>query len=166
MMCGLRASSSKARRNSAMQRFNTPSMTTTLGHTACNSCSLESVSPGCWAKHSKTSITLGSRRTVLPSQDMLLRDGSTIQLPTLTLFCTSFPEPGIGQGSIRPRRVGLTKIPPRHHCALTTFLHTSTKKGSQVTQLQYMPHERRRAPAGKPTDRSPTRVLPPWNLRG
>src|SRR6516165_3565871 len=166
MMCGLRASSSKARRNSAMQRFNTPSMTTALGHTACNSCSLESVSPGCCAKHTKTPITLGSRRTVLPSQDMLLRDGSTIQLPTLTLFCTSFPEAGIGQVSIWPTRAGLTKIPLRYHRPLTTFVHTRTKKGSQETHLQYVCHETRRAAAGKPTDRSPTSVLPPWNLRG
>src|SRR5262249_35006365 len=97
---------------------------------------------------------------------MLLRNGLTIQLPTLRLFCTSFPDPGIGQRSIRPPRVGLTKIPLRYHRPLTTFVHTRTKKGSLVTQLHCMLHERRRAAAGKPTDRSPTSVLPPWNLRG
>src|SRR5262249_34859274 len=59
---------------------------------------------------------------------MLLRDGSTIQLPTLRLFCTSFPEPGIGQRSIRPARACLTKIPPRYHRPLTTFVHTRTKR--------------------------------------
>jgi hypothetical protein len=41
---------------------------------------------------------------------MLLRDGSTIQLPTLRLFCTTFPEPGIGQVSIRPRESASRKF--------------------------------------------------------
>src|SRR5262249_39634211 len=111
-------------------------------------------------------IILGSRRTVLPSEDILLRDGSTIQFPTLRLFCTSFPDLGIRQGSIPPTRAALTKIPLRYQRSLSTFMHTRTKKTSQITQLPYMAHERRRAAAGKPTDRSPTSVLPPRNLHG
>jgi len=49
---------------------------------------------------------------------MLLRDGSTIQLPTLRLFGTSFPEPGIAQGSIYGLRRPASR---KFHCDITAL---------------------------------------------
>ena len=82
MNVGSRASSSNTRRNSWIERLSTSSLTKVPGQTTCSMLSLETDWPGCSARHTKTSITFGSRCTVVPLRETALRFGSTRQGPT------------------------------------------------------------------------------------
>ena len=65
-----------------MHRFSTSSVTNVPGQTSSSSLSLGRVSSACRARHTNTSITLGSIRVVAPLRVIVFRLGSTSQEPT------------------------------------------------------------------------------------
>jgi hypothetical protein len=82
MNLGCRALSSNTRRNSEIERVRTSSVTNVPAQTVLRIVSLDTGSPpGREARHTKTSITLGSRRIEAPFKEMVFRLGWTNQVP-------------------------------------------------------------------------------------
>src|SRR5262249_31764140 len=78
--------SANALRSADMERVRTSSVTKVSVHTFRIRTSLETTSPAS-ARHTKTCMIFGSRRTVLPWQARLLSLGTTSQLPSWKSPC-------------------------------------------------------------------------------
>src|SRR5438876_119236 len=85
-----RASSSKTRRSSEIERLSTSSETNVSGQTVCNSSSLGMASPARWERHTNTSITFGSKRVDVPFWEMALRLGWISHGPSRKSLFTTY----------------------------------------------------------------------------
>ena len=77
MTCGCFASSSNSRRSSEIARVRTSSPTAVSAQTEAMSRSFGTICPARSARHTRTSITLGSRRVMPFGPVTRLSDGST-----------------------------------------------------------------------------------------
>lgn len=133
-------SSSKTLRNSEIERSRTSSLTNVSGQAAFIKSSLETTSPACSARETRTCMTFGSPRLDSPAEETLFSRGWASQPPTLKspftgvqsdpilllppaeLLCrcssADAPAPDLGlRGVRRDRRPAVVQIGIRRTCA-------------------------------------------------